>query len=428
MITYGSGADPGVEWAILRHDYDIASIAPPERMLSGGGFWAGDMFPQKDLVSPTKVALYNLKDFEGLPGMMVQVNLFSCGGYGIGIKLAHQLADARSMTMFIHEWAANSQSIFEGRLNSSLSDAPLFDPSQLDSRAAGEIDGQEADEDIVRAARKMPIHRFSWWDTEEPGYPPWFAPSSKNCIPPADILAETKLSPSTIAPWKTWDPTRPVSWGLVHLAGDELMKLQQMSREAAPTGCIISKTDALMAFMFRMVTRARSYAQSDDDEVFLNVPVDARRRVSPPLPEKFLGSPLLMTHIKSSASAVRDSSLGELAVMLRETLMLFTPDRIAGILHDAAYEVSPQRLWPGFMGTLHIIATPWQRLRLYEVDFDGSGSRPAYVHAVMTKCDGTIVILDSIAPDGGVDIAVYLDAETMEHFKEELSKERLPWR
>jgi hypothetical protein len=424
MVTYGSDADPGVEWAVVRHGHDIASIVPSSASLSSRGVWNGDAaFTQRHYVTSKRVALSNLKDFEGIPAMYVQINLFSCGGYGIGVKLAHQLADAQSLMVFVHKWAANARSLLTGRPSPSLFAEPVFDPPQLDSRAAGDIDGEAVDEDIAATARDMPLNRFSWWDINEPGYSPWLVASSKNCIPPADVLARTKLSPSTIGPWKTWDLTRPVSWGLVHFTGDDLVEFQRVARQAAPEGSIVSKTDALMAYLFRLATRARSYAQADGDEVFLNVSIDSRRRVSPALPETFLGSPLLMTHVKGAASAVREASLGELASSVRRALAAFTPDKMAAILHDAAYEVSPQRLWLGFVGTLHLIATSWQRLRLYEVDFEGSGRRPAYVHPIMEKCDGTLVVLDSVVQDGGVDVAVYLDAETLGYFKQELEKD-----
>ncbi|KAI0136775.1 transferase family protein [Xylariales sp. AK1849] len=423
MITYGSKADPGVEWNAVRHEYTIESIIPCSASLSSG-IWTGDAFPQSDLISPTKPALHNLKDFDGLPSVLVQVNLFACGGYGIGIKVAHPLADAQSMMVFVHQWAANSRGIF-GSPSASLFDSPFFDPAQLDSRAAGDIDSVSADQGIVDSARSMPLNRFSWWDTDAPGYSPWFVASTKNSIPPAEVLAKTALSLSIMAPWSTLDLTRPVSWGLLHFTGQELLDLQRVARAGAPEGRQISRTDALLAHLFRLITRARAYSHSPEDEVFINISIDARRRVSPPLPETFIGSPLLMAHVRELASAVRDASIGELALKLRETLKLFTPDKMAAVLHDAAYEVSPQRLWLGFMGSLHIIATSWQRLHLYEVDFQGSGKRPAYVHAVMPKCDGILVILDPIVPDDGVDIALHLDSEAWSHFREEFNRERL---
>ncbi|KAK6208326.1 hypothetical protein LQW54_006950 [Pestalotiopsis sp. IQ-011] len=427
MVTYGSEADPGVEWTVVRHDYEITSFAlKTAESFSSEGLWdAGDAFPQRDLVSPTRLALYNLRDFQGIPAMSVQISLFSCGGYGVGVRLAHQLGDAQSMMVFMHKWAANSRTIFTGgQPSQSLFDEPVFDPQQLDSRAAGDIDGEAADETIAETARTLPLHRFSWWDTDEPGYSPWLVASSKNSIPPAEVLAKTNVSPSTLAPWKTWDLARPVSWGLVHFTGDELLGLQRAAREGIPESAVLSRTDALMAYLFRTITRARSrvHVGDRDEPVYLNVSIDCRRRVARPLPETFLGSPLLMTHIGAASPAVCEATLGDLALRLRNTLTAFTPDGLAAVLHDAAHEVSPQRLWLGFMGSRHLIATSWQRLRAYDVDFEGGGKGPAYVHPVMEKCDGIVVVADSLVRNGGVDASLYLDAEAWVHFKEELSR------
>jgi hypothetical protein len=422
MITYGSGSDPGAEWNVIRHDFAVDSIVPTDSAASSsGGFWAGDSFPQSDLISPNRTALFNLKDFEGRPCLLVQINLFACGGYGIGIRIAHPLADAQSMMVFVHQWAANARGEF-GAPKPSLFDGPVFDPSLLDLRAAGDIDAPSADESVVEAARSLPLHRFDWWETDAPGYSPHLVASTKNCIPPADILAKTTVSPSTTGPWSTWDLSRPASWGVLHFTGGDLTRLQRLAREDAPEDSGISRTDALLAYLFRLITRARSYTQSPEDEVSMSVTLDARRRVSPPLPETFIGSPLLLTHVKGSAASIRNARISDLALNLRQTMQLFTSDKMAAVLHDAAHEISPQRLWLGFVGTLHLIVSSWQRLRVYDVDFEGKGARPRYVHAVLQKSDGLLMLLDPLVSDGGVDVALYLDAEAMARFLEELRK------
>jgi hypothetical protein len=434
MITYGSDADPGVEWDVARHDFTVQSIVPTSDNLGlGDFFWDGGAFPQQDLLSPGKAALSNLKDFQGLPCVLVRISLLACGGYGVGIRIAHPLADAVSLMTFVHRWSAYARS---GTSSSSLFADPVFNPAALDARAAGDIDAAAVDADLAATARTLPINRFSWWDTHVPGYSPWLVASTQNSVPPPDVLAQsaTGVSPATTAPWHTWDLTRSVSYGLVHFSGAELRALQQVARNYSSGGgeAVLSRTDALMAHVFRLVNRARArYALADGDEVFLNVTLDARRRVAPPLPATLIGSPLFLAHVKGAAARVREAPLGALAAGLRGVVGGFSPPAVAALLHDAAHEVSPQRLWGGFMGSRHVIATSWQRLRVYEVGFEKGGggeARPAYVHAVMQKCDGIVAILDSAVPDEGVDLAVYLDAEAMGHFKEELRKERVPSR
>ncbi|KAK6826066.1 hypothetical protein PG987_013560 [Apiospora arundinis] len=460
MLTYGGNGsdsvDPGVEWSVATRDYALNLIVPPAEK-KGVTWWDNNTFPQGDLVSPAKLALADLKDYEGLPCMIAQITLFACGGYGVGVRLAHPVADAQSMMVFMHKWAANCRSAqHEESLSLSPFGDPVFDPAQLDARAAGHIDSLEGPNlDLIAKARALPLHRFSWWDTDAPGYSPYLVGKTRNNIPPPEIMAETttKLSPSTTAPWHTWDLDRPAASAVLHFTGDELSRLRERARTetAGEEGGDnnISRSDALLAHLFRLITQARcsvkatsSYqAPKADDEVFLNYTLEARRRVEPPLPETFLGSPLFMTHIKAPASSIGQKSramttTGTLARRLRQTLQQFTPDAVAALLHESAFEVSPQRLWRGFLGPRHLIVTSWLRTRLYDVDFFGGMSsgkederiewagkgkegRPRYVHAVMGKADGIVVLLDPVVEDdGGVDVAVYLDAEVMGELRE----------
>lgn len=95
------------------------------------------------------------------------------------------------------------------------------------------------------------------------------------------------------------------------------------------------------------------------------------------------------------------------------------------MLHDAAHEVAPQQLWQAFLGTQHTLVTSWLRLHLYQVDFDGRGQTPRYVHAVMPKMDGCLQVMDAGVEDGGIDVSVYLDAEAMQRLVED-SQLRVP--
>ena len=87
--------------------------------------------------------------------------------------------------------------------------------------------------------------------------------------------------------------------------------------------------------------------------------------------------------------------------------------------------MAPQRLWLGFLGSRHLIVTSWQRLCLYDVNFFDGGVRPRYVHPIMSPVDGIVVVLDADAPDGGVDVAVYLEADALSRLLQEWRQESL---
>lgn len=409
MVTYGTATDPGVEWGVVRHQLlSVKTLVPSaEERASGSGVWRGDQFDQKPLLSETPLPLHNLRDFGGLPAMQVQINLFSDGGYGIGIKMAHVLADAQSLTVFVHSWAANSRKTFnaDGHV-SPLAGPPIFDPALLDACAAGDIDAATPDPSLLKEARQLPLHRFNWWGIDDPGYSPFLIPTTENSIPSVDGI-QSRVSPSTPAPWTTWDLSKPVSYALLHFPGPMVTELkQEASTEGGPD---ISRLDALLAHVWAMINRARGHSHSSDD-VFLNFTLGARSRLS--LPESFIGSPLFITHIRMSGAS---ACLGNTAAsQIRQTLQLFTPEKMGAMLHDAAHEVSPQRLWQAFVGTQHTLVTSWLRLQVYQVDFVGSGRRPRYVHAVMPKIDGCVQVMDPGVDDSGMDVALYLHMEAMQ--------------
>ncbi|KAL4926879.1 transferase family protein [Aspergillus undulatus] len=408
MVTYGTATDPGVEWGVVRHRLlSVKALAPSaEERASSSGVWRGDQFDQKPLLSETLLPLHNLRDCDGLPAMQVQINLFSDGGYGIGIKMAHVLADAQSLMVFVHNWAANSRKTFNvGDHVSPFAGPPIFDPAQLDACAAGDIDAPVPDPSLLEEARQLPLHRFNWWGIDDPGYSPFLIPTTENSIPPIDGI-QSRVSASTPAPWTTWDLSKPVSYALLHFPGSMVAELkQEASAEGGPN---ISRLDALLAHVWAMINRSRGHNHSSDD-VFLNLTLGARPRLS--LPESFIGSPLFITHIRMSGTS---ACLGNTASQIRNTLQLFTPEKMGAMLHDAAHEVSPQRLWQAFVGTQHTLVTSWLRLQVYKVDFVGSGQRPRYVHAVMPKIDGCVQVMDPGVDDGGIDVALYLDTEAMQ--------------
>lgn len=413
MVVYGHDFDPGVEWVISRQSGTLDSIVPTAvERAAGNATWIASDFPQEIFLSDTQLALYNLRDFEDLPGMSVQITTFACGSYAVAVKLAHILADAQALVVFVHQWAAASRAQ-HGASGKSLMDSPVFNPSELDTRAAGDIDADSADPPISETARSLPCHRFDWWnDAKDPAFPSFLNPTSENSKPPAALLPATTLSPSIPAPWNTWDLMRPVSHAQLHFTEQQLSTLRSCTRESASSRPDISRLDALLAHIWSAINRARGHAHSSVD-VYLNVTLGARTRVDPPLPDSFIGSPIFLTHVRMPGAAASATSLGPAASAIRGTIALFTPEKMDALLHDAAHEVSPQRLWQAFLGSQHTIVTSWLRLRVYDVDFVGGRKAPRYVQAVMPKMDGCVQVMESCGEVGGVDVSLYLESEAM---------------
>lgn len=415
LITYGTATDPGVEWTVIEHPFRADEIVPTasERASSSSttssqpGAWVGDDFNQNLFLPSDPLALANLRDYAGLPAVQVQITLLQEGGYAIGIQTAHCLADAQTLMVFVHLWTYNSKKQFGNQPESPLTSEPVFDPALLDSCAAGDIDRSEPDETLVQTARKLPLHRYSWWNVADEGGPEFLIPTTENSKPPPSEINHKRISPSEPAPWASWDFSKKVRYTQLHFTGEELRKFQAMALNVPGGRRDISRLDALLAYLWIAITRARGQASSARP-VYMNLSLGARPRVCPALPDTFIGSPLFLTYVGGAAFSVCRERLGETASRIRETMMGFTADAVGAMLHDAAHEVSPQRLWQAFLGSEHTIVTSWLRLRLYEVDFVG-GDTPRYVHAAMPKMDGCVQVMDSAVEDGGMDVALYLD-------------------
>ncbi|KAM0254424.1 hypothetical protein ACHAQJ_006828 [Trichoderma viride] len=417
MITYGLDSDPGVEWNVVQLDCSPASVAPEPAVRASDELWIKS-FPQSDLmISSTSLALHDLDTFQGLPSMIVQVTLLGNGGFAVAVQMAHPLGDAHSLMLFMRRWASVCR---DERTKQDLTKDlayPIFEPNLLDSRAAGDIDAHGGDPELVSKAHSLPLLRHDWWDTTAGNQATLSQPTINSKPKDAALLQRAMLSPAYPPPWDSWDFSNSVTTALIHFTGDELERLKKSATETI-TMTRVSRLDALLAHVWASINRARLPLLKNDDEVFLEFTLGVRARVSPGLPDTFVGSPLVLTHISThmSDAAVSDTKIGSIASQIRTCLDRFTPEAVAAILHDEAHEVAPQRLWRAFLGTKHTLVTSWARLGVYDVDFVGSGLRPRYVHAIMSPLDGLVCVMDSGTLDGGLDVSLSLESETLQRF------------
>ncbi|KAG9942001.1 hypothetical protein KCU85_g9395, partial [Aureobasidium melanogenum] len=366
--------------------------------------WVATDLPH-DLQAASKLAFSDLADFEGLPGVAVQLTAFKCGGWSVHVKIAHCLSDAQSLLTFMHAWAAQS------READSILPQPVFDPKLLD-RHAGPL--KKPDPELVAKARGMPMHRFDWWADDALGYPDWALASSAATMPASDVLKTQRLSPSTHPPWPTWDMSLPVEHVQIHFSAAEVGRMKDAARGTLPSrssGLSISRLDSLLGHIWMLINRARG---STEDNVYLDITLGLRGRLSPPLASGFVGSPLLLAYVAKSGADVSVGPIGDIAGKIRSTLARFTPETVSAYIHDAAHEVSPQRLWQAFLGSQHTLVTSWTQLKAYDVHFgDTDATRQArYVQGVMPRMDGLVQVMD-LGDSGAFDISLSLEKNAM---------------
>lgn len=375
-LSYNSAADPGIEFIMASCDSPLSSMMPPT---NAKGTWdATNIDYQAFLNMETPFGLNDTNNLAGVPSMKVQFTSFNTSGLAIAIGLLHPLADAQTLFHFIHSWAATNRALSKSSSLPMLN--PIFNPSALDVRAAGNIDTPNHDPSTFKKARGLPLHRYDYWSSA-PTAPQWALPKCK--IPPELNITDASLEKGPQIPWNTWEMEAPVSHTKFFFSAAETHAIYLHA--AANTTVRISHQDALLAHVWAALTRARGLQEGE--EHFMDVSVDVRRRLKPPLPPSFIGSPIINAACPTTVSASSELSdiardVGRKAASIRNTIMKFDAESTACLLHEMAFELGAQRRWNCFLGDYHIIATSWVGIGMGDVVFE-EGVRSLWVEALL---------------------------------------------
>ncbi|KAF4449590.1 Hydroxycinnamoyl-Coenzyme A shikimate/quinate hydroxycinnamoyltransferase [Fusarium austroafricanum] len=414
-VHHGTEDDPGVEFVFAKSSATLESLYPSDR-LSKQPFWQCESSVFQKFMAPVPIAdplKHRVKDKNGklYPLLAVQVTELACGGFVLALKAAHPLADATTFIAFLKHWARVSSSALDGK--SRPHSVPVFAPAILDNAAAGDINADEPDQNIIQKARDLPMHRYDWW---APGStPPWPfkipSPFDKQDLEPA----------GEPMPWAEWDIASPVSNYVIHLSQQQVLSLWNKANEDSSQK--LSQHDAILAHIWSCIARARGL-ENDNDLIHCDLVYGVRSSFN--LSEESVGSPIVMMNIELPASEVASpSNSTKVATQVRNTLKKIADrSNLAAHLHSVAYERSPQRIWQAFLGRRHILVTTWARAGIYDIDF-GFGSTCTYAEGVVPEMDGNVLIKEAPGPpvkywtDNGVDISVHIKTEDMERLIED---------
>ncbi|PIL28905.1 hypothetical protein GSI_08951 [Ganoderma sinense ZZ0214-1] len=390
-ITYGSPADPGVELIVAHSPLALSSLLPTRDQRLSGGMWDAELFPSTQLLCPTQLALHNTKECVGLPSVSVQLTTFACGGLGIAIRITHAIADATALFQFIKDWNAVHRSMLAGHPLPHLS--PIFEPRMIDNAAAGDLNSGKPDPELLQVYSSLPQRRYDWWVSAE-GCPSFMLPQAQ--IPPELQGADLGPPVGVPAPWHEWDLSLPVGHHLLYFTPKEVEGIWREASSELPPGARVSRLDALLAFVWRLLVRARRL-ERDQELVNLITTIGLRPRISPPLPNTFIGSCLTNASTSLTGEEVASSStaaLSRAAAAIRATSASFNPETVGALLHHHAYEVNPQRTWRAFLGRRHVIVTSWLGNDPYGIDF-GGGASPRFVDPMLPNIDGCVLVIEA---------------------------------
>ncbi|KAL4945487.1 hypothetical protein BDV06DRAFT_209465 [Aspergillus oleicola] len=406
-VTFGAASDPGVEFITARCNLSIDEVLPSaeQRKLPESRSWGLSCSAKVFLPDLSKVPFNTRPGQQPGPPVSIQLTQFSCGGFALGIRIAHSLADAQALAVFMHRWSYEHSLLPSGEKNNPSttkplfangffnSEQPLFNPQLLDTRAAGDINSPQPDETILAKSRSLPYSRYDW------------------NLPPSLTRSMIK-SPGTKMPKEDWDVTAPVGHIKLHFSAAQTRKIW----EAAGEG--VSRHDALVAHVWSAMNRARGL-NDDEKDVNLYFTFGCRKRLN--LPSSFMGSPILSTTVTMPGKNASSTSLSAIATEIHSNIALYTEDAVKARLHDLSFECAPQRLWEAYLGHRHVIFTSWAHLHLYEVDFGGAGGRARYVEPYMPELDGLLCLMEGRPEarrghwcDFGIDVQLSLEKGALE--------------
>ncbi|KAM1007689.1 hypothetical protein ACFX2G_004290 [Malus domestica] len=312
-----------------------------------------------------KLIPFELRDHDNSEfALGVQLNIFECGGYAIGLCISHKLADGLSMIMFTNTWAAITRGENETKI-----ERPEF----------------------VSAAVFPPADDVSGYRT-------------------FGVIPKNKVTKRFVFNAPTIEHLREKYTGL---AGDD--------REKLP-----SRVQALSAFLWRRLAEASKDDHSIDENILHAAvhTVNLRPRTDPPIPrcsfgnfyQIFLTTPLVSS--SSSSSGIDDQeSCHDMVKQVREELSKIDKDHVKRLQkggHGSYLNRFIQRLAkPGKVVTLSYSSLC--SFPLYDIDF-GWG-RPTWV-AVPPPPYKNLIVLADTKEAGGIEAYVSLaDDDAMTKFE-----------
>lgn len=428
-VHYGTSSDPGVEFVTAQSTATLDTLCPASRPTEQPIYNRQEV-PLDELVPWVEVANAvqpKPPNEAGIlpPLMAVQITQLACGGFALSAKVGHPLGDISSLVNFVKDWANISRWVLSGSVPPAPLLKPVFEPDQLDSMAAADINADVPDSEILKQAAILPLNRYDWWISAVGC--PW------EVVIPETYRSQEIQPVGTSMPWSEWDSESPVSHYVIHLTYEQVEKVWKSAIKGSPheSGALgISRHDTVLAHIWSCIARARNQHE-DSGPMHCDLTLGLRPALH--LGERFVGSPSMMVNIEMTGTELASSKISAdertraISQSIRKTVNQMTrPAAIAAHLHSLAYETCPQRIWQAFLGSRHLLVTSWARAGVYEVNF-GLNESPKirYAEGVLADLDGCVLIKEAPPPQGadgsggswtdnGVDVSVHLRAEDME--------------
>ncbi|KAI3949243.1 hypothetical protein MKW92_021998 [Papaver armeniacum] len=286
-------------------------------------------------------ATSNELDLKDLMQLVIQVNVFDCGGIAIGISMCHKIGDLASMTTFLNSWARTSR-----RGTSSTAD----------------------DQEMVT---------------------PYFY--SASLFPPKKTLASC--------------PFKKLSARNKHVTRRFVFDASRIAAlKAKATNPIYVKNptrvESVTALIWKCVSRVGITKSSEfaTRQSVAFVPVNLRGRRIPPMPEPLIGNLVqLAVASKTTSASAQEEDLSYLVQLVRDGISKIDNDRVKAMqaYSDGGFGEFFREVYGRYRNgevDLNTIIS-WCRFPFYEADF-GCG-KPHWVCPVQMKGKNVHILMDT---------------------------------
>ncbi|CAL9086895.1 unnamed protein product [Musa textilis] len=299
---------------------------------------------------------------DAVPLLLLQVTYFKCGGVCLGVGVHHLVSDGVASLHFINAWSDITRGV-------DLAVPPVLDRTLLLPRSPPSV--------------LFPHHEFK-------RYP-----------------AGRKASADKPA----------VSTATLELSADQLAALKTTCAKVASSRRV-STYEAVAGHVWRRACEARRLDAGRETRVYITT--DGRRRLRPPLPPGYVGNVIFPTVAVATAGDVTSETTGDAASRIHGAITLVDDEYLRSALDFLEMEEDVKSLgrWAGNFTSADLSITCWTSLPIYEADF-GWGL-PEFMGPATMFYGGLCYVMPKppAKAGGGVLVAVSLEAEFMDRFKE----------
>jgi shikimate O-hydroxycinnamoyltransferase len=196
-----------------------------------------------------------------------------------------------------------------------------------------------------------------------------------------------------------------------------ILPLSKAQVDALKGGKKLSTFKAVVAHVWRCACRARGLAAAAETRLYMTA--DARSRVTPPLPDGYLGNAIFRASAVAKVGDVVSGPLDAAAdrisgatARLDDEYVRSLVDHLEQVVSDAA----GLRKGEWVMPETDLWVISWQGLPIYDADF-GWG-RPSFMSRACLQFSGLVYLVPGPDGDGRLDVVVAMEPKSLARFKE----------